>query len=125
MFFDVLVALVSFAAGAVAGAVSGAFGGLVGNQGGIRSAALMGFEIDKQGFVATATAIALVVDIFRMPVYADRVRDHCLCATLVAFAGVGLRLSTIPPNPVPGQMLAAIWRGVVYSTGSSVLGNPI
>ena len=53
----------------VAGAVSGAFGGLVGNQGGIRSAALLAFEGDKETFVATATAVALVVDGARMPVY--------------------------------------------------------
>jgi uncharacterized protein len=53
----------------IAGAVSGVFGGLVGNQGGIRSAALLGFDLDRQAFVATATAIGLVVDAARMPVY--------------------------------------------------------
>ena len=52
-----------------AGFVSGLFGGLVGNQGGIRSAALLAFDIPKESFVATATAIALVVDGARMPVY--------------------------------------------------------
>jgi hypothetical protein len=53
----------------VAGAVSGVFGGLVGNQGGIRSAALLGFQVPKEAYVATATAIALIVDGARMPVY--------------------------------------------------------
>ena len=53
----------------LAGAASGMFGGLVGNQGGIRSAALLGFGIEKESFVATATAIALMVDGARMPVY--------------------------------------------------------
>jgi len=53
----------------VAGALSGFFGGLVGNQGGIRSAALLGFQIQKEALVATATAIALIVDGARMPVY--------------------------------------------------------
>ncbi|SRR5579864_4864008 len=52
-----------------AGAASGAFGGLVGNQGGIRSAAMLGFQIPKESFVATATAIALIVDAARIPVY--------------------------------------------------------
>jgi uncharacterized protein len=52
-----------------AGAVSGFFGGLVGNQGGIRSAALLGFSIPKEAYVATATAIGLIVDGARMPVY--------------------------------------------------------
>jgi uncharacterized membrane protein YfcA len=51
------------------GAVSGLLGGLVGNQGGIRSAALLGFNLETKAFVATATAIALVVDGARMPVY--------------------------------------------------------
>src|ERR1700751_767218 len=45
----------------VAGALSGLFGGLVGNQGGIRSAALMSFDVQKDAFVATATANALLL----------------------------------------------------------------
>ena len=53
----------------LAGALSGLFGGLVGNQGGIRSAALLGFDLPKEAFVATATAIAIVVDVVRLPVY--------------------------------------------------------
>jgi uncharacterized protein len=53
----------------VAGLLSGLFGGLVGNQGGIRSAALMGFDLPKEAFVATATAVALVVDGARLPIY--------------------------------------------------------
>ena len=52
-----------------AGALSGALGGLVGNQGGIRSAAMLGFDVPKESFVATATAVALFVDIPRLPVY--------------------------------------------------------
>jgi uncharacterized protein len=52
-----------------AGGLSGLFGGLVGNQGGIRSAALLGFQLDKNQFVATATGIALMVDAARLPVY--------------------------------------------------------
>jgi len=53
----------------VAGALSGMLGGLVGNQGGIRSAALIGFDLRKELFVGTATAIALFVDGARVPVY--------------------------------------------------------
>jgi uncharacterized membrane protein YfcA len=53
----------------VAGLLSGLFGGLVGNQGGIRSAAMMGFDLPKEAFVATATAVALVVDGARLPIY--------------------------------------------------------
>ena len=57
------------AAAWVAGAISGVLGGMVGNQGGIRSAALLGFHTTRVTFVATATAIALLVDAARMPVY--------------------------------------------------------
>jgi uncharacterized membrane protein YfcA len=53
----------------VAGALSGAFGGLVGNQGGIRSAAMFGLDVPRDAFIATATAIALMVDGARLPVY--------------------------------------------------------
>jgi uncharacterized protein len=53
----------------VAGALSGMLGGLVGNQGGIRSAALIGFDLRKEMFVGTATAIALFVDGARVPIY--------------------------------------------------------
>jgi uncharacterized membrane protein YfcA len=53
----------------LAGVVSGVFGGLVGNQGGIRSAALLGFGLTPRQLVATATASAVLVDIARVPVY--------------------------------------------------------
>ena len=51
------------------GVASGLFGGLVGNQGGIRSAALLGFHLPPRQLVATATASAVVVDLARVPVY--------------------------------------------------------
>ena len=53
----------------LAGAASGLLGGMVGNQGGIRSAALLGFNVSRESFVATATAVALMVDSVRLPVY--------------------------------------------------------
>jgi uncharacterized membrane protein YfcA len=52
-----------------AGVASGAFGGLVGNQGGIRSAALLRFDLAPRAVVATATASAILVDAARLPVY--------------------------------------------------------
>lgn len=56
--------------GAYAGGVlSGFFGGLTGEQGGVRAAALLGFDISKEAFVATATAAALIVDLVRTPIY--------------------------------------------------------
>lgn len=53
----------------IAGALSGALGGLVGNQGGLRAGGLLGFRMDRDTFVATATAIGLFVDVARMPIY--------------------------------------------------------
>ena len=51
------------------GALAGFFGGLVGNQGGIRTAAMLGFTVDKRQFVATATAVAFLIDAARVPIY--------------------------------------------------------
>jgi uncharacterized protein len=92
----------------IAGALSGLLGGLVGNQGGIRSAALLGFDLPKRTFVATATAVGLIVDGARMPVYllteGDALRG--LCGPIaVAIAGVivgtlvgGRVLSRVPEH---------------------------
>src|SRR5262249_31000581 len=75
----------------IAGVLSGFFGGLVGNQGGIRSAALLSFDMQKEAIVATATAVALIVDGARMPVYFAVEGAGILHAwriILVAIAGV-------------------------------------
>lgn len=53
----------------IAGLASGFFGGLSGEQGGIRSVALLNFSIEKEAFIATATATGLIVDATRMPIY--------------------------------------------------------
>jgi uncharacterized protein len=93
----------------LAGAISGVFGGLVGNQGGIRSAALLGFDLDRQAFVATATAIGLVVDGARMPVYfatqtaaIARVWPLVLLATVGTLAGTLLGVRTLRRIPETG-----------------------
>jgi uncharacterized protein len=51
------------------GLVSGFFGGIAGNQGGLRSGALMAFRLSPLALVATATATGLAVDAARLPVY--------------------------------------------------------
>lgn len=55
--------------GFVAGVVSGLLGGLVGSQGPVRAGAMLGLGLSKEAFVATAMAIAFVVDLTRLPVY--------------------------------------------------------
>ena len=77
------------------GALSGFFGGLAGMQGALRSAFLARSGLDKQAFVATGAAIACVIDVSRLAVYAGTLLrvfaslDHRLlaCAVLAAFAG--------------------------------------
>lgn len=54
---------------AVLGLGSGFFGGIAGNQGGLRAAALSAFGLAPAAFVATSTAIGLLVDAARGPVY--------------------------------------------------------
>jgi uncharacterized membrane protein YfcA len=79
----------------VAGALSGAFGGLVGNQGSIRSAALLGFDVPKESFVATATAIGLFVDCARLPVYLfAQWREIVAILPLIVAATIGVVVGT-------------------------------
>ncbi len=79
----------------IAGALSGMLGGLVGNQGGIRSAALLGFHLERRAFVATATAIALFVDGARMPVYlATTGREMLSISSLIALGTTGCLVGT-------------------------------
>jgi uncharacterized membrane protein YfcA len=80
----------------IGGALSGLLGGLVGNQGGIRAAALLGFDVDKEAFVATATAVALVVDGARIPVYlATQGADLAPQAPLIGTLAIGAMLGTL------------------------------
>jgi len=116
-------------AGWVAGALSGIFGGLVGNQGGIRSAALLGFEVSKESFVATATAIALLVDIFRMPVYAVT-QYRSLISTWPAMlpATIGVVIGTLAGKPllrrIPEQWYRTTVSAVILALGIWMLVHP-
>jgi len=56
----------------VGGLLSGFFGGLSGMQGALRSAFLIRAGLSKEAFVATAAAIACLVDLSRMSIYATR-----------------------------------------------------
>ncbi len=73
------------------GLTSGLFGGLAGNQGGLRAAALSTFALAPAPFVATSTAIGLMVDLARMPVYLLRVGptpESLRTPLVMAIAGV-------------------------------------
>jgi uncharacterized membrane protein YfcA len=101
----------------IAGALSGAFGGLVGNQGGIRSAAMLGLDVPRDAFIATATAIALMVDGARLPVYLwTQGRDlvgiwpAIAALTVGVLAGTlgGARLLRKIPQPLFRKMVAGL-----------------
>lgn len=101
----------------VAGAVSGLLGGLVGNQGGIRSAAMLGFDVPRHAFVATATAVGLIVDGARLPVYlATQGREIAglwpifVTATTGAVVGtiVGERFLRRIPEPLYRRLVAVL-----------------
>jgi uncharacterized membrane protein YfcA len=98
----------------IAGVLSGLLGGLVGNQGGIRSAALLGFSLPRDVFVATATAIALFVDGARMPVYAFTAREE-LWATRypMLIATVGVAVGTIAGARLLRRIPETMFRKVV------------
>jgi len=78
----------------VGGFLSGLMGGFVGNQGAIRSAYLLNYNIPKEAFIATEAVIASIVDMTRIHVYIlsnrDIISDNLLLISLVtasAFAG--------------------------------------
>lgn len=78
------------------GGLSGFFGGVAGNQGGIRAAALSVFDLSPKQFVATATAVALMVDLGRTPVYVVRAGAQIRSvAGLIGVAAVGAVLGTV------------------------------
>jgi len=110
----------------LAGACSGFLGGLVGNQGGIRSAALLGFDLSRQTFVATATAVALLVDCARVPVYLVTQYDEATdLVSWMAVATVGVTVGTILGNRVlvriPDVWFRLVLVVVLVSLGGAML----
>jgi uncharacterized membrane protein YfcA len=98
----------------IAGVASGLFGGLVGNQGGIRSAALLGFDLDKRTFVATATATGLIVDAARMPVYVVGQAAGLVSLRMeIAVAAVGVVVGTLFGGRVLARLPDRLFRPAI------------
>lgn len=78
------------------GFLSGFFGGIAGNQGGLRTAALLTFALTPAALVATSTAVGLAVDVARMPIYVWRA-GSALTTVLppIGVATVGVLIGTI------------------------------
>jgi uncharacterized membrane protein YfcA len=93
------------------GILSGVFGGLVGNQGGIRAAALLGFRLPPRQLVATATASALLVDAARVPIYlASAGEVIARAAPLWLAASAGVTIGTFLGVPLLGQIPGPLYR---------------
>jgi uncharacterized protein len=98
----------------IGGALSGLLGGLVGNQGGIRAAALLGFDVERKAFVATATAVALIVDGARIPVYlATQGADLAPRWQLVLVLAIGAVVGTFLGERMLRRMNEVVFRRFV------------
>jgi uncharacterized membrane protein YfcA len=96
------------------GALSGVFGGLVGNQGGIRAAALLGAHLQPRQLVATATASALLVDAARVPIYLMTAGPVIADATrLWIVLSIGVTVGTFLGVPILGRIPTSIYRRLV------------
>jgi uncharacterized protein len=98
----------------LAGAISGAFGGLVGNQGGIRSAAMLGLGVQGPAFVATATAIGIAVDVVRVPIYfATEAAQIFQAWPAIAAAVAGVVAGTVAGERALRKMPEKLFRKIV------------
>ncbi len=78
------------------GFLSGLFGGLVGNQGGLRAAGLLAFDLGPRAYLASATAVALLIDAARTPVYLARAGRELVALMLpIAIASLGCVIGTV------------------------------
>jgi len=85
----------------VGGLLSGFFGGLSGIQGALRAAFLIRSGLTRDGFIGTGVVCAVIIDVARVPVYAERfgalsgrMVGLVVAASVCAFVGsvVGARL---------------------------------
>jgi uncharacterized membrane protein YfcA len=102
-------------AGAVVlGALSGLFGGLAGNQGGLRAAGLLAFDLSPRAYLATGTAVALLIDAARTPVYLLRAGGELVgLATPIAVATAGCVIGTMLGERIFLGMSSTVYRRVV------------
>jgi uncharacterized protein len=79
----------------IGGILSGFFGGLSGHQGALRSAFLIKYNLPKEQYIATGTAIACIIDVTRISLYATMFiklnlfenNSYILFASVCAIAG--------------------------------------
>lgn len=97
-----------------AGLAAGVFGGLVGNQGGIRSAALLRAGLEPRALVATATATAMLVDLARVPIYlATNGPELAANGRWVVILAAGAMLGTLFGAPILRRLPEPAFRRVL------------
>jgi uncharacterized protein len=97
------------------GLLSGFFGGLSGHQGALRSLFLLRSGLEKHTFIATGVAIACLVDLTRLPTYANGAMLQIMqeqwpllvATTLAAFTGAWWGRTLIPKVTMRGVQLTA------------------
>ncbi len=110
----------------IAGLLSGMFGGLVGNQGGIRAAAMLTFGLSPEAFVATSTAIGLLVDLARMPIYLVTEwneiisRWHILGLSIIGVT-IGTWLGIHLLSQIPKNQFKRVVSGLILLLGIAML----
>lgn len=110
----------------VAGFFSGAFGGLVGNQGGIRAAAMLTFGLSPASFVATSTAVGVIVDLARMPIYlASESAEIFSHGKLIIWATIGVTIGTLLGihvlSRLPKDLFQKMVSGLILLLGIAML----
>ena len=111
----------------VGGLLSGFFGGLAGMQGALRSAFLVKAGLTKERYVATGSAIAFLIDVTRLTVYARMVGGHWreLDVSLLALAVLSaLAGATLGNRLLQKVTMAAIKRvvaGLLFLVGVGLI----
>ena len=113
------------------GLLSGFFGGLAGMQGALRSAFLIKAGLAKEAYVATGAAIAFLIDVSRLSVYAQLFVQHraefdftlLAAAVIAALAGALLGNRHLPQVTLSGirNIVAALLFAVALGLISGVL----
>ena len=113
----------------VGGAVSGLAGGLAGEQGGIRAVALLRFGLPRDAFVATSTAVGVMIDLARTPVYValrgqtlEPAMPLLLSATGGVVAGTALGIAVL--RKIPEKAFGRVVSFIVLVIAILLLARP-
>lgn len=109
-----------------AGVFSGLLGGLVGNQGGIRTAAMLGLDVPRGVFIATTTAVALMIDAVRTPIYlaahAEALQHQI---PLIGVMTAGVLAGTLVGSRILQRLEESVFRrlvsGLIFTLGVSLV----